>query len=179
MRSQNEAFDNTRRFKEDVEVTKKDLTETERMVLDQIEAKINAQMVRFNDFIYEEEREAPVIRFENGKKYSFTTPRDSGTGTAYKSLVILDMSILELTDLLDTVHDSSIYKIIMYKYIFVIIELYTKNQKQVFIASDKEQVYSQRTGEFLNQTAVLRLNQSEDELFGYSWAKKKMPRSNY
>lgn len=138
----------------------------------------NAQMVRFNDFIYEEEREALVIKFENGKKYTFTTPRDGGTGTAYKSLVVLDMSILELTDLPAIAHDSSIFKNIGDEPIDKIMELYMKSKKQIFIAFDKEQAYSQRTGEILNDTAVLRLNEGGEELFGYSRAKKKT-RSNY
>ena len=47
LRSQNEAFDNTKKFKDDVDVTKKDLTESERTVLDQLEAKINAQLERY------------------------------------------------------------------------------------------------------------------------------------
>ena len=173
LHSQNEAFDNTKKFKEDVDTKKKELVESERTVLDQIEAKINAQMVRFNDFIYEEEREAPVIKFENGKKYSFSTPRDGGTGTAYKSLIVLDMSILELTDLPAIAHDSSIFKNIGDEPIDKIMELYMKSKKQVFIAFDKEQAYSQRTGEILSQTAVLRLNEGGEELFGYSWAKKE------
>lgn len=173
LRSQNEAFDNMKKFKEDVAVTQQDLAEAERSVLDEIEAKINAQMVRFNDYIYEEEREAPVIKFENGKNYSFTTPRDGGTGTAYKSLVVLDLSILALTDLPAIAHDSSIFKNIGDEPIDKIMELYLQSTKQVFIAFDKEQAYSQRTGEILNETAVLRLNEGGDELFGYSWAKKK------
>lgn len=52
LRSQNEAYDNTKKFKADVEETKKNLAASERIVLDQMEAKINAQMVRYNDFIY-------------------------------------------------------------------------------------------------------------------------------
>lgn len=173
LRFQNEAYDNTQKFKDDVDITKRELTESEKTVLEQIELKINAQMVRFNDFIYEEEREAPVIKFENGKKYSFNTPRDGGTGTAYKSLVVLDMSILKLTDLPAIAHDSSIFKNIGDEPIDKIMALYMKSEKQVFIAFDKEQAYSQRTGEILNDTAVLRLNEGGDELFGYSWAKKK------
>lgn len=173
LRSQNEAYDNTKKFKVDVETTKKELTESERTVLDQLEAKINAQMVRYNDFIYEEEREAPIIKFENGKKYSFTTPRDGGTGTAYKSLVVLDMSILTLTDLPAIAHDSSIFKNIGDEPIDKIMEMYAKSKKQIFIAFDKEQAYTEKTGKILNQTAVLRLNEGGDELFGWSWAKKK------
>lgn len=173
LRSQNEAYDNTKKFKDEVAITKKDLTESERSVLDQIEAKINAQMVRVNDFIYEEEREAPVIKFKDGKNYSFETPRDGGTGTAYKSLVVLDMSILELTDLPAIAHDSSIFKNIGDEPIDRIMELYAKSKKQIFIAFDKEQAYTDRTGEILNNSAVLRLNEGGDELFGWSWAKKK------
>ena len=150
------------------------MNESERKVLDQLEATINAQMVRLNDFIYKEKREAPVIKFENGKKYSFETPRDGGTGTAYKSLVVLDLSILALTDLPAIAHDSSIFKNIGDEPIDKIMELYMKSNKQVFIAFDKEQAYSLKTGQILNDSAVLRLNEGGDELFGYSWAKKEM-----
>ena len=173
LRSQNEAYDNSKKFKEDVDIIKEDLIESERTVLNQLEAKINAQMVRLNDFIYKEKRESPIIKFENGKKYSFETPRDGGTGTAYKSLVVLDLSILELTDLPAIAHDSSIFKNIGDEPIDKIMELYMKSNKQVFIALDKEQAYSQKTGQILNDSAVLRLNEGGDELFGYSWAKKK------
>lgn len=173
LRSQNEAYDNSKKFKEDVDIIKEDLIESERTVLNQLEAKINAQMVRLNDFIYKEKRESPIIKFENGKKYSFETPRDGGTGTAYKSLVVLDLSILELTDLPAIAHDSSIFKNIGDEPIDKIMELYMKSNKQVFIALDKEQAYSQKTGQILNDSAVLRLNEGGDELFGYSWAKKR------
>ena len=173
LRSQNEAYDNSEKFKEDVTTIKNDLIESERKILNQIEAKINAQMVRLNDYIYEEKREAPVIRFENGKKYSFDTPRDGGTGTAYKSLVVLDLSILELTDLPAIAHDSSIFKNIGDEPIDRIMELYLKSNKQIFIAFDKEQAYSKNTGRILNNSAVLRLNEGGDELFGFSWAKKE------
>ena len=173
LRSQNEAYDNSKKFKEDVDIIKEDLIESERTVLNKLEAKINAQMVRLNDFIYKEKRESPIIKFENGKKYSFETPRDGGTGTAYKSLVVLDLSILELTDLPAIAHDSSIFKNIGDEPIDKIMELYMKSNKQVFIALDKEQAYSQKTGQILNDSAVLRLNEGGDELFGYSWAKKR------
>ena len=174
LRSQNEAYDNSQKFKKDVDIIKNELNESERKVLDQLEATINAQMVRLNDFIYKEKREAPVIKFENGKKYSFETPRDGGTGTAYKSLVVLDLSILALTDLPAIAHDSSIFKNIGDEPIDKIMELYMKSNKQVFIAFDKEQAYSLKTGQILNDSAVLRLNEGGDELFGYSWAKKEM-----
>lgn len=83
------------------------------------------------------------------------------------------MSILSLTELPALAHDSSIFKNIGDEPIDKIMELYLKSQKQIFIAFDKEQSYTEKTSKILNQTAVLRLNEGGDELFGWSWAKKK------
>ena len=70
--------------------------------------------------------------------------------------------------------DASIFKNIGDEPIDKIMELYMKSNKQVFIAFDKEQAYSQNTERILNSTAVLCLNEAGDELFGFSWAKRKM-----
>lgn len=176
LEAQNEVYDNKVKFKEDVEQITDELDSSEAQVLGDIQARINAQMVRLNDFIYEEVREAPVLTFESRKKYNFDTPHDGGTGTAYKSLVVLDMSVMELTDLPAVAHDSSIFKNIGDEPIDKIMELYQNSEKQVFIAFDKEQSYSEQTGKILNDTAVLRLDEGGNELFGYSWAKKKKPK---
>lgn len=40
------------------------------------------------------------------KNYSFATPENTGTGIAYKGLVIFDISVLNLTNLPIIVHDS-------------------------------------------------------------------------
>jgi hypothetical protein len=42
--------------------------------------------------------------------YKFSTPDDTGTGTAYRGLVIFDISILMLTALPVLVHDSVVFK---------------------------------------------------------------------
>jgi len=129
-------------------------------------------MVRYNDYIYEAQREAPTIRFESKSKYDFTTPRDGGTGTAYKSLIVLDMSVLKLTALPAIAHDSSIFKNIGDDPVDRIMELYLQSEKQIFIAFDKAQAYTERTAQILNDTAVLRLNPNGEELFGWCWAIK-------
>ena len=172
LRSQNEAFDIIQELKDEVKEIEEHLDEAELQVLRDIESSLNAQMVRYNDFIYEAQREAPTIRFESKSKYSFTTPRDGGTGTAYKSLVVLDMSVLKLTALPVIAHDSSIFKNIGDEPVDKIMELYMQSDKQIFIAFDKEQAYTERTAQIVNDTAVLRLNPNGDELFGYCWAMK-------
>ena len=172
LRSQNESYSRIQEFKDDVTEVEKLLADAEEQVLRDIESALNAQMVRYNDFIYEAQREAPTIRFESKSKYDFTTPRDGGTGTAYKSLIVLDMSVLKLTALPAIAHDSSIFKNIGDDPVDRIMELYLQSEKQIFIAFDKAQAYTERTEQILNDTAVLRLNPNGEELFGWCWAIK-------
>ena len=173
LRAQNAAYESKKKFKAESDETGKELDDSERKVLDDIENKLNSQMTRLNDRVYEERREAPSIKFKNGKSYEFFTPRDDGTGTAFKSLILLDFAILGLTDLPAIIHDSSIFKNVGDEPIDGIMELYMESEKQVFIAFDKAQAYSQRTREILESTMVLSLNEGGDELFGRSWAKKQ------
>lgn len=173
LESQNEAYMQTNKFKEDAAATEKSLADAESQVLRDIEDQINAQMVRYNDRVYEIKREAPTIHFESKSKYDFHTPRDDGTGTAFKSLIVLDLSILELTQLPAVAHDSSIFKNIGDNPIDGIIDIYQESKKQIFIAFDKDAAYTQKVSDAVNKTAVIRLGDNGDELFGWSWAVKK------
>lgn len=60
LQSQNEAYLKTNELKDDVKSIEEQLDESEMQVLSEIEGSLNAQMVRYNDFIYEIQREAPV-----------------------------------------------------------------------------------------------------------------------
>ena len=173
LESQNEAFLQTQQFNQEVETTMAELEAAENQVLRDIEDQINAQMVRYNDRIYEVQREAPTIRFKSNKNIDFHTPRDDGTGTAFKSLVVLDLSILKLTQLPAIAHDSSIFKNIGDNPIDGIIDIYLESKKQIFIAFDKEAAYTQKVSDALNKTARIRLGDNGDELFGWTWAIKQ------
>lgn len=158
---------------EEWNISKKDvkgqLQKVEGAELRQIESSINEQMVRFNDRIYEKKRKAPVLDLDSGTTYEFYTPDDSGTGTSYKSLIVFDLSVLETTMLPALAHDSLLFKNIGDEPLNKIIQLYTEFEKQIFIAFDKDESYSRETSQILNDTAVIRLNENGDELFGRSW----------
>ena len=173
MKSQNEAYTKTMELKDEVKDIEVRLDEAEMQVLHQIEASLNAQMVRYNDLLYEVPREAPTIRFESKSRYVFTTPRDGGKGTAYKSLIVLDLSVLKLTPLPFIAHDSSIFKNIGDEPVDKIMELYLQSKKQIFIAFDKAKSYRDRTEEIVNATTVLKLDTNGEELFGWCWATKE------
>ena len=148
---------------------KEQLQKVEEAELRGIESSINEQMVRFNDRIYEKKRKAPVLDLDSGTTYEFYTPDDSGTGTSYKSLIVFDLSVLETTMLPALAHDSLLFKNIGDEPLNKIIQLYTEFDKQIFIAFDKGESYSEETSQILNTTAVIRLNENGDELFGRSW----------
>lgn len=126
-------------------------------------------MSRINDAIYKGSYNAPVLDF-SGTGYVFFTPDDTGTGIAYKGLVVFDLAVLNLAKLPVLVHDSVILKQISDEAIERIIGLYSSCGKQVIIALDKQDSYSKKTTELLNSCAVLKLaHGNNQELFGKSW----------
>ena len=130
--------------------------------------QLNEEMSRLNDAIYEGSYNAPVLDFtDNG--YIFFTPDDTGTGIAYKGLVVYDLAVLRLTKLPILVHDSVVLKQISDDAIERIIELYFSCGKQVIIALDKQDSYSEKTARLLAESTVLSLGSSGQELFGRSW----------
>ena len=178
LHSQNESYIKIKNLKTDTKYAEEELKIKEMEILTKIENQINNQMQSYNDFIYESKRESPKIHFKSKSKYDFTTPRDDGTGTAYKSLILLDLSILKLTSLPIIGHDSSIFKNIGDEPIDKIMKLYSQSEKQIFIALDKAQGYSNDTNDILNKTAILHLNPNGEELFGKCWAIKENNESN-
>ena len=125
-------------------------------------------MSRLNKIIYNNENNAPILTFTTNS-YSFITPDNTGTGIAYKGLVIFDISVLNLTNLPIIVHDSFILKQISDKAIEKILDLYIKSGKQVIIAFDKQDSYTERTQKLLDESAILYLGPNGNELFGKSW----------
>ena len=97
--------------------------------------------------------------------YQFFTPNDTGTGIAYKGLVVFDLAVLNLTHLPILVHDSIVLKQISDEAIERILEQYIASNKQVVIALDKQESYSSRTTQILEENAVLRLASNDKELF--------------
>ena len=101
--------------------------------------------------------------------YLFFTPDDTGTGIAYKGLVVFDLAVLSLTKLPILVHDSVVLKQISDNAIEKIIELYSSSEKQIIIALDKQDSYSKKTARLLSESTVLNLGNNGKELFGRSW----------
>ncbi len=141
-----------------------------------IQAALNEKMADIDSLIYEGTKEPPLIQL-NPSGYEFRTSNDEGTGTAFKSMVVLDLAIMELTKLPLLVHDSLIFKNIGDAPLAKLIQLYQKQEpKQIFIALDKADSYDEQTCAVLEHAAVLHLSDDKGALFGMSWSKKATAR---
>lgn len=138
-----------------------------------IETAINGKMAEIDSQIYEGIKDPPLIRLKP-TGYEFHTLNDEGTGTAFKSMVVLDLSIMELTRLPLLVHDSLVFKNIGDEPLSKLIQMYQKQSpKQMFIALDKADSYDSQTCADLERLAVLHLSDDQGALFGKSWSKKE------
>jgi hypothetical protein len=143
-------------------------TETEK-----VQDLLNVEMKKINDVIYQGEKTSPTIQIENYKKYLFFTPNDGGTGTQCRGLIIFDLALLKGTKVPTIVHDSIVLKNIEDNALEKIIEAYMQNEKQVFIAFDRDVTYSDEMRRNLQKTKVLQLSPNGNELFGRSWNSTK------
>lgn len=168
MRAENEAYDKLKMLKKNKQDDEARLQEVRQKKLAEVSYQLNEEMSRLNDAIYEGSYNAPLLDFTESQ-YTFYTPDDTGTGIAYKGLIVYDLAVLGLTKLPLLVHDSVILKQISDDAIEQIITLYANAGKQVIIALDKQTSYTENTEKILNECAVLRLAPGGEELFGKSW----------
>jgi len=168
LEKENESFNKLQSLKQ-TKVDTKD--RRDKMKLEQLlklQTQINTKMMEINDYIYSGKKKSPVVMF-NGNQYTFFTMDDTGTGTSYKSMVVYDLSILELTELPILIHDSVVLKQISDIAIEKILEKYINAGKQIFISFDKISSYSTKSQNILKNSKVLELSVGGRELFGRSW----------
>lgn len=176
-RAQNKGFEDKKKLDEETKSAKCQLLAAREDLLSKLEAIINQEMVRLNDFIYDKKRYAPKIKFSDtrtGKpNYTFGCKWNTGTGENFKNLIIFDLCILATTELPALIHDSLIFKNIGDLPIDKIMVLYVQSKKQIFISFDKQEAFDDFTAKTVYDTRVIELFDDGGELFGWSWAKKE------
>ena len=170
MRRENDSYEKSEELKSQKKLDEERLSKIKSEQLGIVENSINNEMKRINDLLYKEKYNSPLIHFSDSG-YIFTTPNDTGTGIAYKGLVVFDLAILHLTKLPIVVHDSVVLKQISDDAIENIMNQYIASGKQTIIALDKQQSYTSKTSELLEEYSVLKLAPHGSELFGRSWGK--------
>lgn len=144
------------------------LQQTEK--LGEIQDDINLRMETINGVVTVKQETAPLLYITPQKDIIFETPGNTSEGTAFKSLVVYDLSVLELRPIPAIIHDSNILKRIEDVHLEHILERYQSTKRQVFIAFDKADSTTEKAHRILEETAILRLSDG-NELFGRSWSK--------
>lgn len=134
---------------------------------------INDHMHRMNSFVTEEGETAPVLKITDEKNIEFKTPGNTSEGAAFKSLILYDLSLLQLCTIPALIHDSNILKSLGDMQLEHILELYGDSQKQIFIAFDKPGSTTSKASKILNSTARIQLSE-EQPLFGKDWSNLKV-----
>lgn len=165
----NEHFDKEKALRRSVADLKSQISKLISSELLFIESEINSRIAALNMYVFEAPRSSPILNLKDDSHYSFETPNDSGTGSRYKGLILFDLAVLETTPLPAVAHDSFMLKQIEDQVLEKLFELYAGTKKQVFIAIDKQNSYTKRAEELLEETVILRLSPGGNELFGRSW----------
>lgn len=168
----NRHYDERQKLKQTVADIGEQIAKVFKAELSSIAFNLNNIMDEYNRTVYHEDRSAPTIDIKDDSHYTFDTPNDRGTGSRYKGLILFDLAVLKLTALPAVAHDSFMLKQIEDDVLEKLLELYSKSDKQVFIALDKETSYTEKTQQILSESVVLRLSPNGNELFGRSWNKK-------
>ncbi|NLB80449.1 MAG: DUF2326 domain-containing protein [Clostridiaceae bacterium] len=169
LRAANDNCVETEKLTETAKAYEESLNNLVREQISFMQQAINAEMVIINNAIYDGKKTAPSLLISDASHYSFFTPRDGGTGSQYKGLVVFDLAMLNITNLPLLVHDSVMLKHIADEAIERILLLYSKTPKQVFIAMDKEGSYTEEAQKIMEKTKILQLSIGEGALFGRTW----------
>lgn len=164
------------KLKEELVAEKKKAEEDYNKILlettDQFERDLNAKMEEINDLIYNGTKTPPYLTIDKSSKYTFTNPRDGGSGTSYRGVIVFDIAMARMTTIPIIVHDSDMLKIIEDDAVENILKLYKDAGCQVFIAIDKKTSYSEETQKIIEESTILKLKSDSGALFGRTWNKK-------
>ncbi len=151
------------------------IEEQKQAVLCEVSNKITDEMWRINEILCGDKLSAPSIRFNSLTNYTFNTFQDGGTSASYRGLAIFDLAVLSLTKLPAIAHDFVMLSQIELSHRENIFKYYSKlMDKQVFIALDEIETYTEPIKTLLEKSTVLTLTGiDEDVLFGKSWNSKE------
>lgn len=169
-------YRNSKQISSRLKETKIELDDKKLSILEEIVSKINLKLEELSGKVNGNDSYAPRLNLDSASSYSFYAPKDSGTGTAYLSMILYDLAVLELTKLPFVIHDSVLFKNLSDNRVIKVFEEYEKSNKQIFVSFDKKNSYeSDVLKKTIENHTVIKLYSSGGELFGRSWAKKKTP----
>lgn len=173
LKNQNNKYLELEKLNENLKNNENILIEKQMSQEQKLEEIINNKMKELNNYIFIDDKNNPILKFNSTKSYDFYTENDEGTGTNYKGLIIFDLACLQLTDLPFLIHDSCLFKNISKTSIEKIINLYLLQNNQIFISLDGiDSDYNEDIRNKILSKTVIKLSEDKNSLYGDSWTKK-------
>lgn len=155
-----------------LEFLKEDIQTLKNLCLEQKEASlhtcsqiINAEIENLFCTVFDHKKTPPKLSFPNSNQYLYNTPKDTGAGAAFIGLILFDIAMIRHSILPSFIHDTNIHKNISPESFEKIIPLYTKTEKQIFVAIDNYHSFSDDTKRILRDNCVVSLSRDK-LLFG-------------
>lgn len=152
-----ETFELDSALAERIKALKDSLHEVRQAALTHVSKVLNDGMQSRVRSVFGAARKSPVLSLE-GSSYTFQVHDDTGTGTAYSSLIIFDLTVFASTPLPVIAHDSLLFKNIETDSVSKLIQIYQSVEKQSFIAIDEASKYGTATAALLKQLSVIQLD---------------------
>lgn len=172
-RHANQRFEEEENLREQLRVLREQLLEEKKKVLQIVEEAVNDGMRRIVTTVFGADHKSPQLTLRE-KSYSFQVYDDTGTGTAYASLVVLDLTVFLATPLPVVAHDTLLFKNIENDSVSRLLNLYLSTEKQSFIALDEIDKYGNETATILRSHSVVALD-DDHVLYIKDWRTKERP----
>ncbi|GAB6910109.1 conserved hypothetical protein [Desulfosarcina cetonica] len=168
-KEENEYYENDVSLKNDVKQIKGALSDEKTQVLSLLQKTINDSIRRIVTSVFGPDRKSPTIQLKE-TNYSYEVVKDTGTGTAYASLIVLDLAIFNNTILPFVAHDSLLFKNIENDSVSNLFKIYSGTEKQSFVAIDEVEKYGTETSTLLRSNSVVQLDDN-NVLYKIDWRK--------
>ena len=176
LKDENEAFDTRNRLQNEKKQASNRYHEQIENVLTDIEIAINTQMEVINDEVTGGEYNAPKLTLNAYNSYTFETPKDKGTGTNHRSMIIYDLAVMQNTVLPAVAHDSIVFDSMPRPDLSNLVRVYNGQiEKQIFISVHKTSECTAEAQAILTATMMLKLDNNAQALFGEKWSRKERP----
>ena len=168
--SANEAFGEARKIEDDAKIARKNYLEAFDDAGVSVVNSINADLQASNAEICGEEVSVPRFSMRDGTRYAFENKNDHGAGASNRGVLQFHLAVLRLTKLPVLIEDSDNFKTIEDRYVLKLLELFAREEKQIFVALDRVGHYSEdgNVPVVISDNVVLRLSKG-NELFGRAW----------
>ncbi|KXI22481.1 DUF2326 domain-containing protein [Photobacterium sanguinicancri] len=136
--------------------------------LELIKNKINAELSFCIKSFYTSDCSIPEIALGTSS-YNFIHGDDTGSGKTDVNMISFDLSMLKLTYLPFFIHDTIVFKQIQAPTTEKILEEYSKQSKQIFIALDEITRFTEKTQSLIKKHKVIELS-GDKRAFKLNWS---------